>query len=148
MVARYDRPRMAQRRARPRKRLSVFISHARRDAELALELAHELRQARLEPWLAEEKVSPGENLPRAVGRALETSDAVVVLVSSESLPGEWEYLIGSPGHAGRVLPVLTPGTSLAAVPWILKHIKHLKSGTDWRRTAREVARVLRDPEGD
>jgi hypothetical protein len=101
----------------------------------------------LRPWLAENEVGPGDNIPRAIGNALETSDAIVVPVSKRSLQssscrGEWEFAISSPRHANRVVPVLTPGTPLDDVPWILKRLRHVK-GSQWGASIREAANILR-----
>jgi hypothetical protein len=100
------------------------------------------------PWPPEEGVEPGENPGKALGQALETSDSIVVLFSKNSLRSpwvrwEWEYALGSHKHAGRVIPVLTPGTQMASVPWILKHIQHVPASSDWRRTTKAVISALR-----
>jgi hypothetical protein len=77
---------------------------------------------------------------------------IVVLISkafarSPHLRQEWDFALGSKKHARRVLPVLTPGTSPDAAPWILKHIQHLKSGANWEKTAQRVAEALRELKG-
>jgi hypothetical protein len=126
----------------------VFISHASEDAELAKRLADELKRKGFTPWVAAENVHPGENFAKALGDAMGSSDAIVVLVSpafmsSPYLLQEWNFAIGSKKHAGRVLPVLTPGTDTDQAPWILKHIQHLKAGSDWRKTSQRVAETLK-----
>ena len=100
------------------------------------------------PWLDVEELQPGENWPRAIGEAIEAADAIVVLISKAFLRSphtrqEWDFALGSKKHAGRVLPVLMPKTPPEAVPWILKHIQHLKSGPDWEKTSQRVAQALR-----
>ena len=122
----------------------VFISHAHEDTDLALRLADTLRAKGFETWLDDEELQPGENWAREVGKALESADLIVALLSknfsrSRYAQRAWEFAIGSKRHAGRVLPVLTPGTSFDAVPWIAKHIQHVKPGADWRRTSERVA---------
>jgi hypothetical protein len=126
----------------------VFISYAREDARLAQRLADQLRAKGFEPWLDSEEVEAGENWARAAGRALESSDVIVALVSksfsrSPRTQREWEFAIGSKKHAGRVLPVLLRGTPVDAVPWIAKQIQHVTSDADWEKTSERVAEALR-----
>jgi hypothetical protein len=126
----------------------VFISHAHADQDLARGLARALERANFVPWLPEESLEPGDNWAKTLGQALETSDSIVILVSKNFLRSpaarhEWDFAISSPKHAGRVLPVLTPGTPLESVPWILKRIQHVPASADWRRTTKAVVTALR-----
>ena len=135
-------------RVRSRRGKQVFISYAQEDAALARQLAHELKREGFVPWLDVEEIQPGENWPLALGEAIEAADAIVVLISKAFLRSpyrrqEWDFALGSKKHAGRVLPVLTPGTPADAVPWILKHIRHLKSGSNWEKTSQRVAQTLK-----
>ena len=132
--------------------LQVFISYVPEDADLARRLAEALREAGYQPWYAEESVSPGENWALRIGQAILGSDVIVALLSPSTFRSpwarrEWDFALGSERHAGRVIPVLTPGTSLDTVPWILKHLKHIRSGPDWRKTTREVVGQMRHLEG-
>lgn len=129
----------------------IFISYATKDKASAHQIAEELRSAGFDPWLDAQQVQPGENWSQAIGNALEKSDAIVLLVSkaflqSPRLIEEWNFAIGSKKHAGRVLPIVAPGTPVASIPWILKHLQHLKAGTDWKRTGRRAADLLREIE--
>ena len=140
---------MIQHRTRPKRNGGlIYISYAHADHRLAQGLAEELRRAHFEPWLDQETLEPGENWAKALGKALESSDAIVFLVSKSFLRSpnalnEWDFAISSPKHAGRVLPVLTPGTTIASAPWILKHIQHIRAGADWKRATRQVVTALR-----
>lgn len=111
-------------------------------------MAGVLRDEGFNPWLAEEALMPGENLAKAAGDAIETADAIVVLVSphltrSTFAQSEWNYAISSVKHAGRVVPVLTPGTSVDSAPWILKHMQFIAATRDWQQASRDVALALR-----
>lgn len=130
----------------------VFISYARSDHDRARELAERLRSAEFEPFLYTEAVAPGSNWALEIGQALKSSDAIVVLfskdfLSSPSAAKEWEFALASKKHEGRVLPVLMPGTAEASVPWIFEHLKHVKSGSNWTQTTRQVVTALRGLSG-
>ena len=125
----------------------IFVSYARKDSAHARQVADALRAAGFEPWLEEQQVNPGENWPQAIGNAIEKSDGIVLLVSkaflaSPRLVEEWNYAIGSRRHAGRVIPIVAPGTPDDSIPWILKRLPHVKAGSDWKRTGRRAASEL------
>jgi hypothetical protein len=128
----------------------VFLSYVKEDEGLARRLAKTLQKARFEPWLAEDEVASGSNWAKSVGDALDTSDAIVLLLSKDFLRSdwaqkEWEFAITSRKHAKRVLPVLTPGTEIETVPWIVKRIQHVKARASWSKTktANEIVDALR-----
>jgi hypothetical protein len=62
----------------------VFISYAREDATAARRLCDELRHMGVEPWLDTERLLPGQRWKREIDSALQTSDYIVVLLSSHS----------------------------------------------------------------
>jgi hypothetical protein len=140
---------MVQSVGKARKRAQmVFISHAPADHALARGLADELRKAEFQPWLAEEELEPGGNWAKELGRALESSDFLVVILSKHSLKSwhvrnDWDFAVGSARHAGRLVPVITQGTKMESVPWIAKHLRPVRSGADWKLTSRAVVRALR-----
>ena len=64
--------------------MKVFISYAQQDAALAGRVAEALQGDGLEVWNAERNLLPGDNWAAEVGRALEESEAMVVLLTSRS----------------------------------------------------------------
>ena len=111
--------------------MKVFISHAQQDRTLADDLAARLSDAGYEVWRAEEQLLPGENWALKIGQALEESDAMVVLVSPESVRSqsvreEINYALGSPNYAGRVIPVLVRPT--AEMPWVFRKLNVVPAG--------------------
>lgn len=59
----------------------VFIIYAKEDLDVARQLAAELKERGLKPWLDVDEITPGEVWTRAVTRALERSTVAIVLVS-------------------------------------------------------------------
>lgn len=111
--------------------MKVFISSARQDRILADDLAARLSDAGYEAWRAEEQLLPGENWALKIGQALEECDAMVVLVSPESVRSqgvreEINYALGSPNYAGRVIPVLVRPT--AEMPWFFRKLNVVPAG--------------------
>ena len=69
----------------PSSRIRVFIAYAREDRAEARKLYRALKNHGLEPWMDEQKLLPGQNWPRAIERAMEVSDYVVICFSRRSV---------------------------------------------------------------
>jgi len=104
--------------------MRVFLSHSHKDGELARELVSRLAAEGFRVWDDAELV-PGDNWALAIGKALEESDAMIVLLSpdaarSDSVVREVEYALTSPRYKNRLLPVVVRPT--ARIPWILRKL--------------------------
>jgi hypothetical protein len=123
--------------------VQVFISYAQRDRQWAMQLSEQLGALGIRPWLDSAEVFPGENWASAVGSALESSDALLVLVSPASADSEFvrrevQYALGSERFENRVIPVILEPTD--QMPWILGRFQSV-SGSP-AVTARKVAEIL------
>lgn len=88
--------------------LRVFFSHSSKDADWVERVGAQATAAGVEVYLAEHDVSPGQELSQKVTGALEASDAVIVLLSKNSLASVYvQQEIGVAHHAGKlVIPIL------------------------------------------
>lgn len=129
--------------------MQVFISHSQEDQKLAKELSSRLSAAGVNVWLTEERVLPGENLPLEVGKALQKSDAMVVLLSpdaveSRDVRSEIAYALSSPKFEGRVIPVIVKPTK--AIPWVLQTLPMIRPrgtrGPSVKRLAEKIVDAL------
>src|SRR5688572_14989689 len=79
-----------QMNSKPKKRrLRVFLCHASQDKPLVRDLYKKLNsETWIDPWLDEEKLLPGQDWNLEIEKAVESSDAVVVCVSSTSVAKE------------------------------------------------------------
>ncbi len=111
--------------------MKVFLSHARKDEDLARELARQLQSAGFTVWLPEEQIAPNDNWAKKTGKALDDSELMVILLTpramdSDSLRHNVEYALGSRRFEHRVFTVLV-GRAMKAgkdVPWILLELPH------------------------
>lgn len=72
----------------PRK-LRVFLCHASQDKPIVRELYQRLSsEAWIDSWLDEERLLPGQNWNLEIEKAVESSDAVLVCISSVSVVKE------------------------------------------------------------
>jgi hypothetical protein len=77
---------------------SVFISYSRRDEELARRLAGALSDHGFSVWIDVEDIPVGMKWSRAIQQGLDSADAMVVLISPDSMASgnvedEWQYFL-------------------------------------------------------
>lgn len=70
---------------RPSNRIRVFLAYAQEDRRIVQMLYDELQNAGFEPWMDTAKLLPGQNWPRAIQRAIEVSDFVLINFSHRSV---------------------------------------------------------------
>jgi len=114
--------------------MKVFISHAHTDEPLVRKVAAVLEDAGLEVWDDTREIMPGDNWADKVARALQESDAMVILLTPDALRSRWirrdiEYALGEQSYRKRVIPVLVGDPQefpREEVPWILRHLRMMK----------------------
>jgi hypothetical protein len=70
------------------KSLKVFLSHAREDKPAVRQLSRRLKDAGFDPWLAEERLLPGQNWELEIEKALRASDVILLCFSEKSVNKE------------------------------------------------------------
>ena len=101
--------------------MKVFLSYARDDEEAARDIATRLTDEGLDVWFDKWKTFPGDNIAKKVGRALESADAMVVLVTPESMKskevrGEISFALTTPRFEGTLIPlVLKPSDEMPGI---------------------------------
>jgi hypothetical protein len=128
-----------------RARRQVFLSYAPADRELARELAKRLENQGCQVWFADGRLYPGDNWSLAIGRALEESDAMVVLLSPDSARSEWvrreiEYAVSSRKYKGRLIPVLVRPTK--DFPWILERFHMVRATKGAAGMSKQIVAAL------
>ena len=110
--------------------MKVFVSHSDADAPLAALVSDGLRKRGLEVWDPDLDHLPGDNWAATVGRALEESEAMVVLltpaaVDSPYVKHEIEYALGARNYSNRLVPVVVGDpkrVSTENIPWIVRRM--------------------------
>ncbi len=110
--------------------MQIFISHSHNDEMFARKVASFLENQGLDVWEASNEIFPGDNWAAKVSQGLQESNAMVVLLTPESLKSvlvqrEVEYALGSKEYRKRLIPVLIdPDKTIAEddIPWILKRL--------------------------
>ena len=128
--------------------MSIYLSHARKDRELALQLADKLKRQHLTVFDPESEIKPGENWAKAIGEAMQSSDFMVFLLTPGSMDADWlrqdiEFALGSRKLEGRVFSVFVGPSDAAAkdVPWILSKLpfRNVESAKRLEEVAKDIA---------
>jgi hypothetical protein len=127
--------------------MKVFLSHAQKDSGLARQLAGRLVRAGFAVWIAEDEIVPGDNWARKIGKALDDSDLMVVLLTPgatkyDSLRRDIDFALGSRKFEHRVFSVFVGPTAEAGkdIPWILLRLPHCQvdSARDFAKVVKEI----------
>ena len=115
--------------------MKVFLSHSsnyyRDDRDLIRKITDELKRAGMDVWDDSVEVLPGDNWAQLTSQALEESQAMVVLLTPESIDSKWinwniGFALGNISYKKRLIPVLVGDPnrfSKEQIPWIFKHLK-------------------------
>lgn len=72
-------------RFEPRQLPQVFVAYGKEDVEVVRRLCDALSAVGFDPWMDERRLVPGQNWPRAIESAIETSDFFVACYSANSV---------------------------------------------------------------
>jgi hypothetical protein len=131
--------------------MKIYLSHAAKDATLAATLAKRLRTVRgMQVWLDEDGIAPGENWAAAMGKALEESDVMLVLLTpgamdSDRVRNDVQFAIVTERFENHLLTVYVGPTWQLGddVPWILAQLPFVQISTpeDWHDVAEELSNL-------
>jgi hypothetical protein len=123
------------------------------DNRPARQLADRLTRGGFTVWLSEEEIAPGDNWAKKIGKALDDSELMVILLSPDALEADGlrqdiEFALGSKKYAGRVFSVFV-GPALHAdrdMPWILLKLPHCQvaSPRDFGDVVKEIQAMSAD----
>ncbi|MEO6723833.1 MAG: toll/interleukin-1 receptor domain-containing protein [Blastocatellia bacterium] len=135
--------------------MQVFISHSWKDNALARRLADVLIKAGFQVWDPFRNMLPGGGLAQMTAKALEESQAMVVLLTPESLESpytlsEIEFALGNKNYAWRLIPVLVGDPKRFQedqIPWILRKLQmvFLPEPENSEAELKQIVEVLRRP---
>lgn len=110
----------------------VFLSHARREQDLADAIAKNLSERGIKVW-DDQKLPAAADWGQEVAKALEQSDAMIALLTPHSFSSSWvrselEHAFFDDRYKHRLLPVLIGAKSeeFARLPWILTRLALLR----------------------
>jgi hypothetical protein len=101
---------------KPPDRYDVFLSHSSVDDEWAARLKAALTAKGLSVWLDLDEIRPGDVFVQALERGLESSDAVAIIVSPESMASGWV----SEEYSRALSMAKSRGSSVPLIPILLR----------------------------
>jgi len=137
--------------------MKVFISHSQEDEILARRIADVLKKAGLDVW-DDREIFPGDNWAEKIARALNESNAMVVLLTADALKSRWvqhdiSFALGENRYKKRLIPVIVGSPEKSKgdyYPWILNRLKTIKLNAhenneeDLQQIARALLEVSTD----
>jgi nucleoside 2-deoxyribosyltransferase len=89
---------------------TVFISHSRRDTELAQRFGLALKELGVDVFDPDQELQPGDDFIEAIQSGIKRSDVIIMLVSApERLQSSWSsYEIGVAEALGKPVRLLLP----------------------------------------
>jgi hypothetical protein len=129
----------------------VFVAYAVEDFRHVKRLCDALRSRGCAPWLDKEKLLPGQNWPRAIERAIQTSDAFIACFSPRSISkrGHFQSELRYALDCARELPleqvfVIPVRLERCIVPReISDRVQYVDLFANWDRGVRRIARAVR-----
>ncbi len=127
--------------------MKVFLSHARKDDVLARQLAARLTRAGFAVWLSDDEIAPGDNWAKKMGKALDESELMVILLTptalrSDSLRRDIEFAIGAKKFKDRVFSIFVGSTRAVPkdMPWILLELpnEQVESSRDFGAVVKKI----------
>ncbi len=138
-------------RFEPRRGPQVFIAYVKEDQPLAERLFDELAAAGFYPWMDVRRLLPGQNWPRAIESAIETSEFFVACFSGNSVrkKGGFQAEIRYALDCARQVPlddifVVPVRLGDCAVPRsVRKEYQYVDLFPDWVRGTRRLIGMMR-----
>lgn len=125
--------------------IRIFLSYTQSDRPFARKLSERLGAAGFQVFDPVDELLPGDNWSLEIGRALDASDAMVVLISPASVRSPWvqreiQYALGSERFQDRLIPVEVEPTD--DFPWVLNHLPWIKLEGNLAEAGEQVSKIL------
>jgi len=138
-------------RFEPRTLPQVFIAYGKEDEPLAARLYAELNRAGFNPWMDVRKLLAGQNWPRAIESAIESSDFFVACFSSRSVrkKGGFQSELRYALDCARRVPldeiyIVPLRLDPCAVPRTIQHeLQYIDLFPDWNGGIERLMTMLR-----
>jgi len=135
----------------PRNRPKVFVAYVQEDAAAAERVFEGLEHSGFEPWLDRRRLLPGQNWPRSIEEAIDTSDCFLACFSRNSIrkKGGFQAEIRYALDCARRIPLdeifLIPvRLDACRVPLrIQRELHYIDLFPDWERGFRRVVLAMR-----
>jgi hypothetical protein len=126
--------------------LSVFVSHASKDKQIASRVAMGLKAFDYNAWYDDWELLPGDSIVERIETAISQTDVLLVLLSSSSVASKWVRRELSAGLArqlsGKGVLVIPVVVEDCEIPELLADTKYVDLRGDFERGFRHLADAL------
>jgi hypothetical protein len=137
----------------PRRLPKVFLAYVEEDSRVLDRLFRDLSSRGFDPWMDRRKLLPGQNWPRSIEQAIETSDYFVACFSHHSVTkkGGFQAEIRYALDCARRIPLddifIVPVRLDECVvpPRIQRELQYIDLFPDWRRGMDRLTKLLGQP---
>src|SRR5690349_10918622 len=120
----------------------IFISYSRKDIDFARKLAGDLEKAGYEVWWDLTDLRGGDDWPRVIPAAIESSQFVIVVLSPNSAASDWvekEYTQALSLHK-KIIPIMLANSR---IPFALNTINYIDfTGEDYAASLNNLLATL------
>jgi TIR domain len=131
---------------RPKRDLSIFVSHASQDKRIASRVAMGLKAFDYDTWYDDWELLPGDSIIERIEAAISKTDVLLVLLSSSSVDSKWVRRELSTGLArqlsGKGVMVIPVVVEDCEIPDMLADTKYVDLRGDFERGFRQLADAL------
>jgi len=126
--------------------MRIYISSCPKDHKFVTDLVSHLKKAGVQVWYDAFDLYAGDNWRLAVGKALEKSNVMVVVLSPEAVKSTFVqrdigYALGELRFKGRLIPLEVRPTK--DIPWILRKMNVMRASKSPSQTARRIIEHLK-----
>lgn len=114
-------------------------------AFLSRRITEDLQDHGIEAWLDQQSLNAGYSWPAQISRVIESSDAVLVILTRDSIRSEWVtrewgYALS---HSKRVIPVLATRLKQQEIPLGLQGLDFIDLTTDYQAAITRIKAIIR-----
>lgn len=121
----------------------VFISFSSKETEKALDVTKHLRNAGFDCWIAPERILVGESYLSVIPKAIEESDAFILLISNESQKSFWvkSELEQAINNGIPIFPVMIEDCEITKeFSFCLSHVQIVKYDKNFQKSVEQIIR--------
>jgi hypothetical protein len=110
-------------------KLSVFVSYAGRDKELALLIAKIFTENNIDVWMDDFNIKVGDTIVSKIESGIKESDYFIVIISKNSIKSEWvkqeielAYITNQDRNKPRIIPIVLENVPSKDVPKLINEL--------------------------
>lgn len=124
----------------------IFLSYSSQDKPWVREFAHTLKELGINVWFDEDQIFLGEKFQDKLEKALRDSNALIFILSKNSVKSNWIYFeIGvALADDKKIIPIIVDDVGHEQIPLIFTRYQSLRTQSP-DEASKEVAKLFEEP---